>query len=162
QAEPSQEGQRAAMIDASATGPPRYERSRQEGIAALARGDLQGARAAFEESVRHARALGDADLADRALCNSAAVAISLGEAEAHVASLRGVLMRSACNQNLFLASYNISRAYELAKQPKKGLFYARLACERARLLERPERLAAALNQMANNLLADSAFGDAAT
>ena len=63
--------------------------------------------------------------------------------------------------NVFLAAKNISRAYELRREYKKGLFYARIAHSRAETLERPEWTAAAVNQIGNCQLGDSMFGDAA-
>ena len=70
-------------------------------------------------------------------------------------------MRNQSPINCFLAAYTIARAYELRRDNRKGLFYARLARDRAAVLERPEWLASAWNQIANFLLGDSFFGEAA-
>jgi tetratricopeptide (TPR) repeat protein len=149
------------VIDAGLSGCPVYERERASGIAALEAGRLEEARASFAAALAAARALGDAELVDRAFCNEAAVAISLGDVEAPVAPLRDVLMRNQSPSNCFLAAYNIARAYELRKDHKKGLFYARIARDRAETLAHREWLASAWNQIANFLLGDSFFEEAA-
>lgn len=122
----------------------------------------------LEEAVRWyavsreaALAEGNRELVDRALCNEAAVAVALGDGETAVLELREILVRNQSPINCFLAAYTIARAYELRRDNRKGLFYARLARDRAAILERPEWLASAWNQIANFLLGDSFFGEAA-
>ncbi len=146
------------MIDLGATGCPRYEEERSLGLAALEAGRLEEAREHFGSALATARQHGDLELVDRATCNEAAVAISLGEIEAPVPALREVLMRNLSDENAFLAAYNISQA--LQQQTKKSLFYARIARDRAELTGRKEWLASALNRIANCQLADSLFEDA--
>ena len=59
----------------------------------------------------------------------------------------------------FLAAYTIARHYELAKEVRKGLFYAQLALDRASSLNQA-RHAESLNQIANFQVAESRFNEA--
>jgi tetratricopeptide (TPR) repeat protein len=72
-------------------------------------------------------------------------------------------MRSRDPLNCRLAAYHISRLYERRKEPKKGLFYARIACDRTRLIENPDPqwIASNHNQTGNLLAAESRFEEAA-
>ena len=150
------------MIDSGLTSCPAYELERARGLAALEAGSLDEARECFAAALAAARELGDPELVDRAFCNEAAVAISLGEIDAPVAPLRQILLRNHSAANCYLAAYNIARAYELRKDHKKGLFYARIARDRAESLAHREWLASAWNQIANFLLGDSFFEEAAS
>lgn len=138
-----------------------YERERASGLQALEAGHLDEARGHFAAALASARQLGDVQLVDRALCNEAAVAISLGDVERPIPELRAIVMRNLCPENCALAAYNIARAYELRKECKKSLFYARIARDRALQAGSTQRLAAATNQIGNALLADSFFEEAA-
>ena len=149
------------MIDTTAQHCPEYELAWKLAEAAKDAGNLALARAHYAASGAAAQRCGADELVERALCNEAAVAIALGEAESAIPAMREVLMHNQSQVNCYLASYNIARAYELSKDHKKGLFYARIARDRAELLERPQWLASAWNQIANFLLGDSFFRDAA-
>jgi tetratricopeptide (TPR) repeat protein len=153
-----EEGMKSDPIDGAAA----YEQARTRGLRSLEAGRLEEAQGHFGTALTLAQASGDPLLIDRATCNEAAVAISRGEVERPLPALRSILMRNLCEENCALAAYNIARAYELRKEPKKSLFYARMARDRAVGLEHPQRLAAASNQIGNALLADSFFEEAAT
>jgi tetratricopeptide (TPR) repeat protein len=140
---------------------PEYEREWRLGEAAKDEGRLEDARRHYCASGEAARHQGSAELVDRALCNEAAVAIALGEVEPVIPRLREILIRNQSQINCFLAAYTIARAYELRKDSRKGLFYARLARDRAEVSGRREWLASAWNQIANFLLGDSFFDEAA-
>jgi tetratricopeptide (TPR) repeat protein len=92
---------------------------------------------------------------DVAVCNLAAVTIELGHGDGELPRLREILLRNANPQNCRLAAYNISRHYELAKNFKKSLFYARIALERAEALGRQDWIASTHNHIGNVLLAES-------
>lgn len=124
-------------------------------------GRLEEALGLYGQSLTAARRAGDGELIDRATCNEAAVAIALGEIDTRIPAMREILMRNGSPTNCYLAAYNLARAYELRKEPKKGLFYARIARERAEQVGHPQRRGAAYNQMGNALLAESLFEDAA-
>lgn len=138
-----------------------YERSRLDGLAELQAGRLVEAFACYEAMLVAAQELGDANAVDLAYCNRSAVAIALGDIERPIPELRAILMRSQSVENCAFAAYHIARAYELRKEPKKSLFYARIARDRANELASPQRLAAANNQIGNAQLADSLFVEAA-
>jgi tetratricopeptide (TPR) repeat protein len=150
------------VIEANLQSCPGYEHEWALAEAAKDAGDLVAARAHYAASGEAARACGIEELVERARCNEAAVAIALGDADLVIPGMRAVLMRNRSQVNCYLASYNIARAYELRKEHKKGLFYARIARDRAEVLQRPEWLASAWNQIANFLLGDSFFEDAAS
>ena len=138
-----------------------YDDLRQRAEQAKEAGQLEEALRWYAESLVAARRSGDDELIDRATCNEAAVAIALGEIDTRIPPMREILMRNGSPTNCYLAAYNIARAYELRKEPKKGLFYARLARERAEQVGHPQRRGAAYNQMGNALLAESMFDEAA-
>lgn len=147
------------MIDAG--GSAEYLRAWRLAEDAKDAGRLEEAVRWYAVSRQAALAEGNRELVDRALCNEAAVAVALGDGETAVLELREILVRNQSPINCFLAAYTIARAYELRRDNRKGLFYARLARDRAAILERPEWLASAWNQIANFLLGDSFFGEAA-
>lgn len=138
-----------------------YERERQLAEAAKDAGRLEEALAHFSASIDAARRTGDADLVDRATCNRAAVAIALGHGEDPIPKLCAILLRNRSQVSSFLAANTIARACELRRDHAKGIFYARIALERAESLGRTDWVAAAHNQIANLMLADSEFEQAA-
>ena len=124
-------------------------------------GRLQEALEWYTAALAAAERGGDRELVDRALCNQATVAIALGATDEWIPRLREILLRNGSEINCYLAAYHASRAYELRKEPKKSLFYGRIARQHASRLGEPQRVAAASNQIANALLADSCFEEAA-
>jgi tetratricopeptide (TPR) repeat protein len=121
----------------------------------------------LEEGLEHlarawewAKANGERGLVDRAYCNLAAVEIELDQAEGVVAALREILVRNQNRDTCRLAAYSIARTYELRKEYKKALFYARIARDHSHALGRGEWVASSHNQMANCLVADSFFKEA--
>jgi tetratricopeptide (TPR) repeat protein len=150
------------VIDVGVIACPEYERLWHLAEAAKDAGQLEEARQYYAASREAALARDCAELVDRAVCNEAAVAIEIGGEEDLVPHLRAILMRHGSETNCFLASKNIARAYELRREYKKGLFYARIARDHAELLGRPQWRAAAVNQLANCLLGDSLFDEAAS
>lgn len=106
---------------------------------------------------------GDDDvLIDRAFCNFAAVKIEHAPADELLPRLREILVRNNDAENCRLAAYHLARAYEEKAEYKKGLFYARIARERARSLASPEPgwVASSHNQIGNFLVAESHFAEA--
>jgi len=139
-----------------------YEATRDHAIELLRAGRLEEAREQFDAALAVARRLGDEVLEDRALLNLCGVDISLDDGASGLGELRQLLMRSQDDVNCRLAAYNIARIYERRKDYKKGLFYARIARERARQIEvpDPEWIASDHNQIGNFLVADSRFAEA--
>lgn len=140
----------------------RYEALRAKAVACLRQGRLGAAEAYYREALGVAREIGDADLADRAYCNLVAVRIGRHEDPEALPRLRQILTRNGDAGNCSLAAYNLARAYEHRRDYKKGLFYARIALERFKSLQRDdsEWLAMALNQLGNLLVAESFFHEA--
>jgi len=125
---------------------------------------LDDALAAYQEAERVAEANDDRRAMDLAFANSCAVQISMertsGLAPEAMNRLREILMAGDDAVNCRLAAYNVARAYEFAKDYRKGLFYARVALDRSRFLGSSDWLASALNQIGNFLLATSRFDEA--
>ncbi len=96
----------------------------------------------------------------RVRCNRARIAIELGLEGAYTAELRDVLVANADLETSFLAAYSLARFYELRKEARKARFYAQLANDRAEGLD-AERQGSSLNQLANVLVAESRFDEAA-
>jgi len=137
-----------------------FEDLKERGRQAVEAGRLDEALAIYRDALVLADAIGERRLQDLALCNVAAAAISLGAGEGEVARLREILLRSEDLANCWLAAYNIARFYELKKDFKKSLFYARIARDRSELLARTEWIASSHNQIGNALLAESLIADA--
>ena len=140
---------------------PEYEAARAQAEAAKDAGRLREALGHYSAALDAARLHGDAALVDRAACAEAALAVELGELAHRLSTLREVLVRSANPESCSLAARVISRSYELGKDYRKSLFYARVARDRAEQAGSGERLAAANNQIGNALLGQSFFEQAA-
>ena len=146
-----------------------YGKLRAQGLAAVNAGRLREAFDCFDRAWQWAREHGDQGLEDRAFCNRAAVAIEPfgGELEAKATiieeslpRLRAILVANRDPENCRLAAYNVARIYEHRKEHKKGLFYARISLDRAKLLNRQAWVATSHNQIGNHLLAESFFEQA--
>jgi tetratricopeptide (TPR) repeat protein len=131
-----------------------------EGQKAVERGSLREALAYDREALAIAEAAGDQIAIDQAKLSIASVEIELGRPQA-VSELPEILLRSGSGENAFFAAYNLARHHELKRDPKKALFYARVANKHARRSERSEIRAMSHNQLGNLLLAQSFFVDAA-
>ncbi len=138
-----------------------FEQLRDLGWRAVEHGQLPEALRFCDRAVALARREEDRDLLDLAFCNRSAVVIALGRQQEVVPELREILVRSGATKNSFLAAYNLGRAYELDKSFQKGLFYGRIAQDHAQALGRSEWRASSSNLIANCLLAESYFAEAA-
>jgi tetratricopeptide (TPR) repeat protein len=124
-------------------------------------GLLDQARSGFAAALAIAERSGSAALVDRAFCNLAGVEIELGGApETMPASLRQILVENRDSECCRLAAYHLSRYYELRKQGKKALFYARIAKERSRLLDHSYWIGSSGNQVAMLLLSECRLDEA--
>lgn len=142
-----------------------FERRQTAGQAAAEGGDLGAAVEILSQALELAEEEGDRRRIDLAFCNLSSARISLeGERPGDAAGLnrlREVLMRNQDPTNCFLASYNLARIYEMKKEARKGLFYARIALDRSQLLGREVWIASSHNQIGNFLMAQSSFEEAA-
>jgi len=115
--------------------------------------------AAALERLAQARELaaagGDQDLVDLASTYRAAILIERREGEAEIPRLRAILVRNAGPRGCQFAAYNIARHYELTKNFKKAVFYARIALERSLQVGDPAWSAKCHTLLGNGLLADS-------
>jgi tetratricopeptide (TPR) repeat protein len=132
---------------------------RDRGLEALEAGRMDEALAVLHQAYDLARDVEDETRIDRAFCNLAAVEIELRRFS-EVQRLREILVKNGDAENCRLAAYNIARYYQFTKDYKKALFYARLALDRSRLLERNDWIASARNRIGNILLGESYFQEA--
>jgi tetratricopeptide (TPR) repeat protein len=132
----------------------------RRGHEAAEAGRLDEALAIFDQMLARARENGT-ELIDLAFCNRAAVAVVLGRGETELPRLREILLRSEDPVSSRLAAYNLARHYELTRNHKKAVFYARIARERAEQLARRDWVASSHNVIGNALLAQSFVDDAA-
>lgn len=139
-----------------------YEDLRSRGLEAVAAARLQEAFENFDEAYRWAVEHGDQELQDQAFCSRSAASIELFSPEEPLPKLRAVLMRNLDPWNCRLAAYTISRIYDLKRDPKKGLFYARIARDLSYQTGRKDWIASSHLQIGNHLLAESYFEEAYT
>ena len=138
----------------------RFEELRTLAHRAVEAGRLEEAEDYIGQALVWAREHGTQQQVDHALCNRAALAIQLGRGDGELSVLREILMRSADPGTSRLAAYHLSLHYEVAKNFKKSLFYARIARDRASALGVPEWLASSHNQLGNALLGESLIPEA--
>jgi tetratricopeptide (TPR) repeat protein len=132
--------------------PPEFRSRVDRGVAELRVGHLDSALEHFSSALEWATANGDERLVDLACCNRAAILIELGDGPAQLASMRAILLRSGDTTNSMVAATNVARIYDLAKDYKKALFYARLASNHAELAGDASQRATVRNLVANLLL----------
>jgi tetratricopeptide (TPR) repeat protein len=148
--------------ESKATSLQRYEDLRTAGAKAIHQGRFGEAVPLYAQALRIAREAADGKLQDVAFCNWAAAKIELREMDEVLAPLREILLRSDDPANCRLSAYHISRIYELRGEPRKGLFYARIARDRTAQMQAPNPawIASNHNLIANFLVADSRFDEA--
>jgi tetratricopeptide (TPR) repeat protein len=132
-----------------------FEELRNRGLRAIEMGELEEAAENFAAALRLAGEQGDPKRIDLALCNWAAAVIELGRGDSEISRLREVLLRNSDPVNCRMAAYDIARYYELKKNHKKALFYARITRDRSEVLGRRDWLASSHNLIGNTLLAES-------
>jgi len=138
-----------------------FEELRNRALHAAQVGRFDEAERLSNEALSWAREHGSPQTVDYAVCNRAAVLIELGRGAAELPRLREILLRNGDPVSCRVAAYNIARHYELNKDYKKALFYARIARDRSVLLGRPDWLASSHNLIGNTLLAQSFVQEAA-
>jgi tetratricopeptide (TPR) repeat protein len=137
-----------------------FEELRDLGEEAVQAGRLEEAEAFFDQALNLVQEHGESWQIDLGICNRAAARIWLGRGESELSRLREILLRNANPHNCRLAAYNVARHYELTKNFKKSLFYARIALERSETLGRRDWMASAQNTIGNVLLAESFVDEA--
>src|SRR5918999_5221323 len=142
------------------TGDSVFEEIRARGQQALDAGRIEEAAEILQTAVDLALQQGDARLIDITRCNRAVALVELGRGEGEVPHLREILVRNGDPVSCRLAAYTIARYYELTKNYKKALFYARITMDRSRLIGRRDWLASSHNLIGNTLMAESFVGPA--
>jgi tetratricopeptide (TPR) repeat protein len=137
-----------------------FEELRHQGQQAVEAGRLEEAAALFDQALASAREEGDQRLIDLGVCNRAAALIDLGRGADELPRLREILLRNTEPVSCRIAAYNIARHYELTKNYKKALFYARIAHDRSVVLGRRDWIASSHNLIGNTLLAESFLKEA--
>jgi tetratricopeptide (TPR) repeat protein len=132
-----------------------FEEIRARGQAAIDAGQLEEAVAILQTAVDLAVEQGDARLIDLTRCNRAAALVEFKGGADELPQLREILVRNGDPVNCRIAAYTIGRHYELARNYKKALFYARITLDRSRLIGRRDWLASSHNLIGNTLLAES-------
>jgi tetratricopeptide (TPR) repeat protein len=132
-----------------------FEEIRARGQQALDAGRLEEAAEILQTAVDLAVQEGDARLIDVTRCNRAVALIELDGGASEVPHLREILVRNGDPVSCRLAAYTIARHYEIGKNYKKALFYARIAMDRSRLIGRRDWIASSHNLIADTLLAES-------
>jgi tetratricopeptide (TPR) repeat protein len=132
-----------------------FEEIRARGQAAIDADRLEEAVDILQTAVDLAIQQGDARLIDLTRCNRAAATVELGRGETELPQLREILVRNSDPASCRLAAYTIGRHYEVTRNYKKALFYARVALDRSRLTGRHDWLASSHNLIGNTLLAES-------
>lgn len=138
-----------------------FEELRSRGERAIQAGRLEEAAEILDQALAWAREQGDQRLMDLAVCNRSAVVIELGRGDSELPRLREILLRNSDPAGCRIAAYNIARHYELTKNYKKALFYARITRDRSESLGRRDWLASSYNLIGNTLLAESFVEQAA-
>jgi tetratricopeptide (TPR) repeat protein len=131
-----------------------FEELRHRGLRAIETGELEAAAEIFAAALRLANEQGDPKRIDLALCNWAAALIENGRGDGEISRLREVLLRNGDPVSCRMAAYDIARYYELKKNYKKALFYARITRDRSEVLGRRDWLASSHNLIGNTLLAE--------
>jgi len=142
-----------------AEGPEVLEEFRERWQRLIEVGHLEEAEVILERALSWAREQGDERQIDSVVCVLAAVAINLGRGEAELPKLRHILLRSSDSGNCRLAAYYLSVYYQFARNYRKSVFYARIACGHAKQLN-PDLVAYSRNQLGNALLGESFVDDA--
>ncbi len=137
-----------------------FEEIRARGQKALDAGQLEEAVEILQTAVDLAVQQGDDRLIDITRCNRAVALIELNGGASEVPHLREILVRNGDPVSCRLAAYTIARHYEISKNFKKALFYARIAMDRSRLIGRRDWIASSHNLIADTLLAESLVEEA--
>jgi len=137
-----------------------FEEIRNRGQQAIDAGQLEEAVEILQTAVDLATGQGDTRLVDLTVCNRAAALVELGRGEGELPRLREILVRNNDPVNCRIAAYTIARHYEVSKNYKKALFYARITLGRSEQLERRDWLASSHNLIGNTLLAESYIEEA--
>ncbi len=137
------------------------EEAREQGIAHGERGDFAAALSHFDTALSHARETGDETFIDWIFVSRAAAAVEVGASESDLLELKEILLRRTDPRIALRASSSLSVAFDLQRDTRKALFYARIARRHAEELADPAHLSATANHLGAILAASSRFDEAA-
>ncbi len=103
---------------------------------------------------------GESELLRRIDAGRVAIDLALGRS-VEIEHVRGLLAAAESLATTALSAYQLGRMFELRREWKKGLFYARAALTAAKSAGRPPWIAVNQNLVGNLLLAQSYFDEAA-
>ena len=135
--------------------------ARERAIAHGQRGEFASALTHFEAALGHARETGDDAFVDWIFVSRAAAAVEVGASEADLLELKEILLRRTDPQIALRAASSLSVAFDLRRDTRKALFYARIARRHAEELGDPAHLSATANRLGAILAASSRFDEAA-
>jgi tetratricopeptide (TPR) repeat protein len=138
------------------------EAARERALAHLERGEFVPALAIYDESLASARKTGDEAFVDWIFACRAAAAVEVGASEADLLELKEILLRRTDPPTAVRAAYSLAVAFDLRRDTRKALFYARIAQRHAEELGDPALLASTANHLGAVLAASSRFEEAAS
>lgn len=133
---------------------------REEAMALLRTGAFEASLAAYDRALEYAREAGDDTFIDWMFACRAAAAAECGPADTELVELKKILLRASDSETGFRAAYNGARIYELRRDFKKALFYARIAQKHGEALGDPLLRASAESFLGGMLSIDSHFAEA--
>ncbi len=116
----------------------------KRGVESSHQGDFETASLRFRKAKDWAVRHHDTRLEDRAVASGWSIVIAQGEFDRPLPELRTILHRGD-PENCFLAAYNIACAFESKKEYRKGQFYAQVALQHAKTVERSEWMGWVIN-----------------
>ncbi|HQR46709.1 MAG TPA: hypothetical protein PLB02_02065 [Thermoanaerobaculia bacterium] len=136
------------------------EEARARGAALVAEGKVHEALSHLDRALSLARETGDDAFVDWIFASRASVAVDLGASDADLLELKQILLRRTDPPTAFRVAYALAVAFDLRRDARKALFYARIAQRHAEELGDPAYLASTANHLGAVLLASSRFEEA--
>jgi tetratricopeptide (TPR) repeat protein len=130
------------------------------GEKALGADDFERAAEIFADAESVARAMGEADLADRAFCNHCSILVELDRGADQIPRLKEILLSSGDTRNRFLAAYCTGVAYYISDDLERAASYARRATGLARELGDQTLEGRSFNLVGTLATRDSRFDEA--
>jgi tetratricopeptide (TPR) repeat protein len=142
----------------------RAEVLRGDAVELLEKGAYEEALAVYDEALAASRETDDPAFVDWIYVCRAAASTKVAKvrpADDELVELKRILLRAADPQTAFRAAYTGASIYEVRRDYKKGLFYNRIARQKAEQTGDALLVVGSENQLGNLLVADSRFEEAA-
>jgi tetratricopeptide (TPR) repeat protein len=137
------------------------EAARERALVHLGKGEFVPALAIYDEALASARESGDEALVDWIFACRASAAVEVGASDADLLELKEILLRRTDPPTAVRAAYSLAVAFDLRRDTRKALFYARIAQRHAEEMDDPALLASTANHLGTILAASSRFEEAA-